>query len=338
MQVETGHVAQVRQSRQVQVEAWVDKQAPGRSSAAMAGSGQPVQAGRTIPPAVGDAKDKGCCLASLKADLLRRMLEKLTGKKLSATPPARELNPPAESSPPAPGQDQTPASAQPARQGWGVSVNVTHERFESEKMCFQARAQVRTADGRCIDVDVQLRMQRAFLERSNLQIQAGDAKLKDPLVVNFAAPAVALTDKTFTFDLDADGSAEQLSQLASGSGFLALDRNGNGRIDNGAELFGPQTQDGFGELSDLDDDGNGWIDEGDRAFDQLRLWSPDEQGRGNLQSLEELGIGALSLSAARTSFDLTDQNNQLLGKLRSTSLFLTESGQAGTIQQIDLAT
>ena len=63
----------------------------------------------------------------------------------------------------------------------------------------------------------------------------------------------------------------KISFVGSGSGLLALDKNGDGIINNGTELFGPNTQDGFSELSKYDSDGNGWIDENDSVYDNLRI-------------------------------------------------------------------
>ena len=54
--------------------------------------------------------------------------------------------------------------------------------------------------------------------------------------------------------------------LGSGSGFLALDKNGNGKIDDGSELFGTKSGDGFADLAEYDSDGNGWIDEKGRVY------------------------------------------------------------------------
>lgn len=63
-----------------------------------------------------------------------------------------------------------------------------------------------------------------------------------------------MTDQKFYFDLDADGTADRISMLKSGSGFLALDKNGNGKIDDGSELFGTQSGDGFADLEEYDID------------------------------------------------------------------------------------
>ncbi|MDY0050023.1 MAG: hypothetical protein RBR73_04675 [Halothiobacillaceae bacterium] len=55
-----------------------------------------------------------------------------------------------------------------------------------------------------------------------------------------------------------------------------------------------------------------------------------------LMSLSELGIGAIYLGRADTAFSLKDTDNNLLGALRATGVFLRENGQVGTVQQLDL--
>ena len=168
-------------------------------------------------------------------------------------------------------------------------------------------------------------------------MRAGDAvRTTDPLVLNFAGTAAQLTDQRFAFDLDADGSAEQINFAGPGSGFLVFDRNANGKVDNGRELFGPTSGDGFQELAALDGDGNGWIDENDAAYGQLQVWSRDAAGNEGLQSLAEAGVGAIALARIATPFSVKTEANELLGQIRSSGIFLQEDGTAGTIQQIDL--
>ena len=77
------------------------------------------------------------------------------------------------------------------------------------------------------------------------------------------------------FDIDADGEEESISYLQGGSGYLALDKNGDGVINDGSELFGTKSGDGFADLAEYDADGNGWIDENDPIFDKLLIWAKD---------------------------------------------------------------
>ena len=188
-------------------------------------------------------------------------------------------------------------------------------------------------------IDVELRMAREWAEEHSVSLQvqgSGGSELVDPLVINFSGHAADLTSDTFTFDLDVDGQADQIAMLAPGSAYLALDHNGDGAINDGSELFGPTTGDGFGELAEYDDDGNGWIDENDDVFQGLRLWSQRPDGSSRLVGLGAMGIGAIYLGHAHTEFQLTDEENTTLGQVTDTGVYLHEDGRVGTIQELDL--
>jgi hypothetical protein len=271
--------------------------------------------------------------------LIRRMLEMLTGKQmkvfdienLSAEAHQTEIT-----------ATQSSAAQQatsPGRAGFGIEYDYHAVHEEIETTDFSASGVVRTADGQEISFSLDLQMARYYREETNISLRAGDAVRKDPLVVNFGGTAAQLAgyaNQRFAFDLDGDGQLETLPLFASGSGYLALDLNGNGRIDSGKELFGPQSGDGFTDLAVLDDDGNGWIDEGDAAFARLKVWTPAAENNGSLLSLAELDIGALGLAHVATPFALRDGNNNDLGMVKSSGLFLGESGQVGSLQEIDL--
>jgi hypothetical protein len=162
-----------------------------------------------------------------------------------------------------------------------------------------------------------------------------DAKLKDPLVINFNGAAAQLTDRTFSFDIDFDGNSEQLFAPAPNTGFLALDANNDGTVNSGAELFGPTTGHGFAELAQHDSDGNQWIDDNDPIFGRLRVWSNDGQGNQRLVALADVGMGAIYLGNVRTAFDLKESPESLRGRVQATGIYLNEDGSAGTIQEVD---
>ena len=160
---------------------------------------------------------------------------------------------------------------------------------------------------------------------------------RDPLVLNFDGTAAQLSDQRFAFDLDSDGTADNLALLAGGSGYLAIDRNANDRIDSGSELFGPATDSGFGELAALDNDRNGWIDENDAAFAALRIWTPDATGDGTLETLAQRNVGAIATGNVASPFELRGAGNSNLGAIATSGVFLTEDGRAGAVQEIDLS-
>jgi hypothetical protein len=236
-------------------------------------------------------------------------------------------------------QSGEPSAAAP---GQFSGVSMRYERSyvleEHESTQFAAEGVIRTADGKNIRFAVELGMQRSYREESHLEIQMGPAaQREDPIVINFPGTSAQLRDQRFEFDLDNDGELEALPLLANGSGFLVYDRNDDGQVNNGTELFGALSGDGYADLKAIDDDGNGWIDSADAASSQLYLWLPEAGGEGKLLTLEEAGVAAISTASVSTQFDLRGQQNADLGAVRSTGLYLTTADSVATTQQVDLS-
>ncbi len=277
----------------------------------------------------------------MKIRLIEKLLEALTGKKIKIIVPKVKENYSAEESEKL--QDMikavtdrpNPVPEQPTA-GWGLAYDYHELRYESEQTTFSAAGVIKTADGKEISFTVQLNMSREFLQEQNIRIRAGDAAKVDPLVINYSGQAAELTSTKFSFDLDVDGTADQISFVSAGSGFLALDRNADGVINNGSELFGPGTGDGFAELAGYDEDHNLWIDENDPIFDNLRIWSRDAQGNDSLVALGQRGIGAIFLGHLSTRFAINTGQNESLGEVNGSGISVNENGTVGTVQQIDL--
>lgn len=208
---------------------------------------------------------------------------------------------------------------------------------EWESTSFSAKGTVKTADGREISIQLDIGMSRSFTSYFEEEMQIKKVNTCDPLVINFNGNPAEVTDQKIFFDIDGDGKKEKVSKLAEGSGYLALDKNGDGIINDGTELFGPQSGNGFADLAAYDEDGNGWIDEADSIWSRLRIWCQDGEGNGSLYKLSDKGVGAICLENAATDFTLKDADNQTNGYIRSTGIFLYENGNAGTIQHLDLA-
>ena len=208
---------------------------------------------------------------------------------------------------------------------------------ESESTTFASSGMVKTQDGRSIDFNIEVSMSRAFTSQINTLTTQNYIKT-DPLVINLDTDIGSVTDQKFLFDLDSDGDEEEISFAGKGSGFLALDRDGDGRIGDGSELFGTKSGDGFKDLAAFDEDGNGWIDENDSIYSRLKVWTKDEDGNDYLINLKDADVGAIYLDNVDTQFSLKDGNNRLNGEIKKTGIYLHEStGAAGTLNHVDLA-
>lgn len=225
-----------------------------------------------------------------------------------------------------------------AAQPYGGQYTAEFYYEENETTSFSTDGVVKTSDGREISFNVELTMSRTFTQQVSHVVDFGMPRLVDPLVINMDVPAADVQDQKFLFDLDADGHKEAISRLGAGSGFLALDKNQDGIINDGSELFGARNGDGFADLTSYDSDHNGWIDEADEIFDKLLIWSKDAAGNDQLVGLGKAGVGAICLQAQNTRFSMNNEQNQVNALVRQTGMFLYENGGVGSIQQLDLAT
>ena len=155
--------------------------------------------------------------------------------------------------------------------------------------------------------------------------QAEQNRRIDPLVFDLGGDGittVSLEESNAFFDLDNNGFAEKTSWVNAKEGLLAYDKNGDGIINGGNELFGDRTlmkdgktlaSSGFAALAEYDDNKDGKIDSNDVIYALLRIWQDSDgdgiASAGELRRLVDLGIVSIGLSYSNTG--VTDGANNI---------------------------
>lgn len=157
-------------------------------------------------------------------------------------------------------------------------------------------------------------------ENDDYDAAGNAAPPRDPLAIDFGAAGIDLTtlEDGVNFDLDNNGFDEKTAWIGTEDGFLALDVNGNQRIDNGSELFGDQfilsngkrSEFGFEALSDFDENNDKLITEEDSVFEKLLIWI-DKNHNGKSESdelfkLTEKNITSISVDYTEADYRDTE--------------------------------
>lgn len=138
--------------------------------------------------------------------------------------------------------------------------------------------------------------------------QAMGTSLYSPIILDLDGDGVETLNKEAGVYFDHDGNlfAENTGWVAPDDGLLVYDRNGNGNIDDGSELFGNFTKlkngklakNGYEALADLDDNHDGVIDKKDSIFNKLRVWqdknSDGKVDKGELLTLDQAGVSSIN--------------------------------------------
>jgi len=142
----------------------------------------------------------------------------------------------------------------------------------------------------------------SFAFSGEITVTEAEVEQSDPITLDLDGDGIELTSfqEGARFDILGNGRQQNTAFVTGGDAFLALDRNGDGVVNSGLELFGDQggARNGFEELRRLDSNGDNRIDRADEAFDELLLFRDNGDGRtdrGELITLAQAGIASLSL-------------------------------------------
>ncbi len=248
----------------------------------------------------------------MKIRIIQMMLEKLFGKKLKIKfiedPEQEETQ-----------HAKLKKTGEQTIEDYTVEIENTQLQYAS----FEGSGSVKTQDGRTINFNLEFKE----LSLSYTHIKTSGT-YQDPLLLSQLKNSKG-QGKIIELDINLDGVKDKF-YISPGEGLLVLDKNENGKADDGTELFGPSTGDGFRELAPYDSDGNGWIDENDPIFTKLKIWTVNERGEEKLVGLLDFNVGAIFLGRVSTPFDYGDK------RLLSSGIYLGEDGTAGTIRQFDI--
>jgi hypothetical protein len=145
-----------------------------------------------------------------------------------------------------------------------------------------------------------------FFEQETLTSQA------DPLVLDLDNDGIELIEQAegVWFDIKGNNSKVKVSWVNCDDAFLCLDKNSNGIIDSGKEMFGDQngSSNGFIELSLYDDDDNNFIDNKDKIYSRLLIWK-DKNSDGisqenELSGLKEQGVKSINLNYTKVNEEI----------------------------------
>ncbi len=274
-------------------------------------------------------------LATLDPENAEQLLEKvadaldslanLTGAQAASTPDLSQVAQPAQTA-------QTSGSQQ-------VSAQVVHFELDFE-MEMSSVTETTLAELRDQGIQVQTTRLEQY-QRVSLHVEftgvlaQGQLQQSDPLVLDLGDDGVQLSSAFDgeAFDINADGKTDRTAFVRGNDAYLALDRDGNGAIDDGRELFGDQhgARNGFEELARFDDNRDGLIDRTDSVFERLRLLydrnGDNQVGRSEWSSLTDQGIEAIDLRYLTGNRVDDTRGNSLAER----SAYVRSNGQRGQV-------
>lgn len=267
-------------------------------------------------------------------DLIERFVEAMTGKKIKIQ--LAHLSSPNSETPQVAADVKEQAQSQQSQPQNDVAISFDYKKIhsESEQVTFATAGSVTTSDGRTIDFELGNQLSRQY--STDTEVHLDNGKAVDPLIVNLDGSPTSFQENGATFDLNSDGTKENIPFVSAGSGFLVVDKNGDGIVNDGSELIGAASGNAYQELASYDSDKNGWIDEADPVFSTMGVWSKNGDGQDKVQSLCDAGIGAIAVGQVSTPYSFKNDQNGTVANLQSSGVYLKEDGTPGTVQQVDL--
>lgn len=183
---------------------------------------------------------------------------------------------------------------------------------------------------------------KSYLNKGGMN-EAEKSQKYDPLIIDLDGDGIFTKSREsgVYFDFDGDGFKEKTAWVDDGDGMLVYDRDGNGIIDDGSELFGDKTvlsngslaANGFEALAELDSNSDGIINKEDERFNQLRVWI-DKNSDGisqadELFTLDELGIESISLG--KKAFNKTENGGNIVANIAAINYKDNTKGEIGEI-------
>ncbi len=275
-----------------------------------------------------DNSQDGTSLEELKALLIERLFGVGLGKRLDAA----ELSnaPEAQEAIQQSLQDAYGNGSPAAPSNVWVDAGVKRTEAIHESVELSATLQMQVADdhGNSVtqSVDVKIRVDRTMIHTEEMTLKIG--KPKDPLVIDLTGTGFDLTgiENGTVFDLNNDGHAEKSATVAGGTGLLWMDRDGNGKLDNGSELFGDSATapTGFDALSLSDANHDGVIDKMDPDYEKIRI----HMANGAELSLFQARVTALHVAHVNAESALGQNRLDALG------IFQREDGTLGALGEV----
>lgn len=236
---------------------------------------------------------------SSNVEVVKQLLEYMLGKKINVTEN------------PLQSRTESGNNTELDKQATNPSFEISETSSLREQALFSKfEGSVSDDSGKVINLKLE---EYVYKYEETTSIYAGP--VKDPLVVSLDGGPLC---QSRTID--------GLPQFDNG-GYVAFDKNGDGRIDEMTELLGQSSGNAFQDLVSLDSDGNYWVDSGDAAWCNLYLYT-----NGTASHLDKSGLGALYTGSLGTNFE--DDAYYIKGK----GIALYEDGKPASLSRIEIKT